>query len=205
MWFRSVFLKTLRDYRVAILGWGVGMGLVIVSPMASVGELVKTPEARAALLSLAQSFSWNADAIKADTIGGYATFKIGIFIFLMAVWPILAGSQMLRGEEDRASLDVLLSAPQSRVRVAVEKLAAMWAALLAMAVLIGILAYGGGQAFKADFTFADALLFGLNLGRGSESSTSSEPRSSSPRSIRLPASSGQIVIRNMKMPILNVA
>jgi len=30
-------------------------------------------------------------------------------------------------------------------------------------VLIGILAYGGGQAFKADFTFADALLFGLNL------------------------------------------
>ncbi len=163
MWFKSVFLKSLRDYRVAILGWGVGMGLVIVSPMASVSELVKTPEARAALLSLAASFSWNADAIKADTIGGYATFKIGIFIFLMVVWPILAGSRMLRGEEDRASLDVLLSAPRSRVRVAVEKLAAIWTALLAMAVLIGILAYLGGLAFKADFTFVDALLFGLNL------------------------------------------
>src|SRR5213078_2012297 len=119
VFFRSVFLKSLRDYRVAILGWGVGMGLVIVSPMASVSELVKTPEARAALLSLATSFAWNADAIKADTIGGYATFKIGIFIFLIVVWPILAGSRMLRGEEDRASLDVLLSAPRSRVRVAV--------------------------------------------------------------------------------------
>ena len=83
MWFKSVFLKSLRDYRVAILGWGIGMGLVIVSPMASVSELVKTPEARAALLSLAASFSWNADAVKADTIGGYATFKIGIFIFLI--------------------------------------------------------------------------------------------------------------------------
>ena len=163
MWFKSVFLKSLRDYRVAILGWGVGMGLVIVSPMASVSELVKTPEARAALLSLAASFSWNADAIKADTIGGYATFKIGIFIFLMVIWPILAGSRMLRGEEDRASLDVLLSAPRSRVRVAVEKLAAIWTALLVMAVLIGILAYLGGIAFKADFTFVDALLFGLNL------------------------------------------
>ena len=163
MWFKSVFLKSLRDYRVAILGWGVGMGLVIVSPMASVSELVKTPEARAALLSLAASFSWNADAIKADTIGGYATFKIGIFIFLMVIWPILAGSRMLRGEEDRASLDVLLSAPLSRVRVAVEKLAAIWTALLVMAVLIGILAYLAGIAFKADFTFVDALLFGLNL------------------------------------------
>src|SRR2546427_7462550 len=139
------------------------MGVVIVSPMASVSELVKPPEARAALLSLAASFSWNADAIKADTIGGYATFKIGIFIFLIAVWPILAGSRMLRGEEDRASLDLLLSAPRSRVRVAIEKLAAMWAALLAMAVLIGVVAYVGGQAFKADFTLADALLFGLNL------------------------------------------
>ena len=163
MWFKSVFLKSLRDYRVAIFGWGIGMGLVIVSPMASVSELVKTHEARAALLSLAASFSWNADAIKADTIGGYATFKIGIFIFLIAVWPILAGSRMLRGEEDRASLDLLLSAPRSRVRVAIEKLAAMWAALLAMAVLTGVLAYVGGQAFKADFTLADALLFGLNL------------------------------------------
>ena len=163
MWFKSVFLKSLRDYRVAILGWGIGMGLVIVSPMASVSELVKTPEARAALLNLAASFTWNADVIKADTIGGYATFKIGIFIFLMVVWPILAGSRMLRGEEDRASLDVLLSAPRGRVRIAIEKLAAIWAALLAMAALIGILAYLGGLAFKADFTLADAVLFGLNL------------------------------------------
>ncbi len=163
MWFKSVFLKSLRDYRVAILGWGIGMGLVIVSPMASVSELVKTPEARAALLNLAASFTWNADVIRADTIGGYATFKIGIFVFLMVVWPILAGSRMLRGEEDRASLDVLLSAPRGRVRVAVEKLAAMSAALLAMAVLIGLLAYLGGLAFKADFNLADAVLFGLNL------------------------------------------
>ena len=163
MWFKSVFLKSLRDYRVAILGWGIGMGLVIISPMASVSELVKTPEARAALLNLAASFTWNADVIRADTIGGYATFKIGIFVFLMVVWPILAGSRMLRGEEDRASLDVLLSAPRGRVRVAVEKLAAMSAALLAMAVLIGLLAYLGGLAFKADFNLADAVLFGLNL------------------------------------------
>src|SRR5712664_2135749 len=138
VWFRSVYLKTLRDYRVAILGWGIGMGLVIVSPMASVSTLVSTPQARAALLSLAQSFAWNADAVKADTIGGYATFKIGIFIFLMAVWPLLAASRMLRGEEERSSLDVLLSVPRGRVRVAVEKLAAMWTALLLMGVLIGV-------------------------------------------------------------------
>src|SRR5207244_6301963 len=107
----SIYLKTLRDYRVPILGWGIGMGLVIVSPMASVSELVRTPEARAALVSLAQTFVWNADAIAADTVGGYATFKIGIFIFLIGILPLLAASQILRGEEDLSSLELLLSVP----------------------------------------------------------------------------------------------
>jgi len=163
VWLTSVFLKTLRDYRIAILGWGVGMGLVVVSPMASVSALVTTPQARQQLISLAATFAWNADPVAVDTIGGYATFKIGIFMFLIAVWPLLAGSRMLRGEEDRGSLDVLLSLPRPRLNVALEKLAAMWTALFAMGVLIGLLAFAGGKKFGGDFGLGDALLFGLNL------------------------------------------
>jgi ABC-2 type transport system permease protein len=163
MWLSSVFLKTLRDYRIGILGWGIGMGLVVVSPMASVAALVTTPQARQQLASIAATFAWNADAIAVTTIGGYATFKIGIFIFLITVWPILAGSRMLRGEEERGSLDVLLSVPRPRLRVALEKLAAMWTALLAMGLLIGLVAFGGGKTFGADFGLGDALLFGLDL------------------------------------------
>jgi ABC-2 type transport system permease protein len=163
VWFRSVFLKTLRDYRVAILGWGIGMGLVAVSPMASIAALISTPQQREQLASIASQFRWNADSIAVDTTGGYATFKIGIFIFLIAVWPLLAGSRMLRGEEDQGTLDVLLSLPRPRLRVVVEKVAAMWVALAAMGVLIGIVTYLGGRAFKADFGVTDALMFGLNL------------------------------------------
>src|SRR5438067_11247774 len=99
--FRSIFLKTLRDYRIAILGWGIGMGLVIVSPRASVATLITTPEARAALAGLAAQFAWNAEAVAADTVGCYATFKIGICVFLVCVWPLLAASRILRGVEDR--------------------------------------------------------------------------------------------------------
>jgi ABC-2 type transport system permease protein len=163
MWLSSVFLKTFRDYRIPILGWGIGMGLVVVSPMASVATLLTTPQARTQLVSLAATFAWNADAVAVDTIGGYATFKIGIFIFLIAVWPLLAASRMLRGEEEGGTLDVLLSVPRPRLRVALEKLAAMWTALLAMGLLIGLLAFAGGQKFVADFGLGDALLFGLNL------------------------------------------
>jgi ABC-2 type transport system permease protein len=161
--FRSIYLKTLRDYRIAIVGWGVGMGLVMVSTMASVSTLVSTPEARAALLSVAATYTWNADPVAVTTVGGYATFKVGIFIYLIAVWPLLAASRLLRGEEERASLDVLLSTPRGRVRVAVEKLAAMWTALLLMGVIIGLLAFAGGRKFNADFGLGDALLFGANV------------------------------------------
>ncbi len=163
MWLSSVFLKTLRDYRIAILGWGIGMGLVVVSPMASVASLVTTPQAREQLVSLAASFAWNADAIAVDTIGGYATFKIGIFVYLLAVWPLLAGSRMLRGEEDRGSMDVLLSLPRPRLSVALEKLAAMWTALFVMGILIGLLAFAGGAKFGANFGLGGGLLYGLNL------------------------------------------
>jgi ABC-2 type transport system permease protein len=163
VWLSSVFLKTLRDYRVAILGWGIGMGLVVISPMASVAALVTTPQARQQLVGLAASFAWNADPVAVDTIGGYATFKIGIFMFLIALWPLLAGSRMLRGEEDRGSMDVLLSLPRPRLNVALEKLAAMWVALFVMGVLIGLLAFAGGKKFGADFNLVDGLLFGLNL------------------------------------------
>ena len=161
--FRNIYLKTLRDYRIAILGWGVGMGLVMVSPMASVATLISTEQARAALATLAAQFAWNADPVAAGTIGGYATFKIGIFIFLVCVWPLLAASRMLRGEEDRGSLDVLLSLPLARARVAVEKIAAMWTALLAIGGIVGVIADVGGVAFKADFSLVDGLLFGLDL------------------------------------------
>jgi ABC-2 type transport system permease protein len=163
MWLSSVFLKTLRDYQIPILGWGIGMGLVVVSPMASVATLLTTPEARAQLASLAATFAWNADPVAVTTTGGYATFKIGIFIFLIAVWPLLAASRMLRGEEDRGTLDVLLSLPRPRLQVALEKLAAMWTALLAMGLLIGLIVLAGGRQFGADFGLVDALLFGLNL------------------------------------------
>ncbi len=163
MWFKSIYLKTLRDYRIAILGWSVGMGLVMVELAAAVGSLISTPAARQTLVSLASTYAWNAAPVAVDTVGGYSTWKIGIFILLIAVWPLLACSRMLRGEEERGSLDVLLAQPRGRTRVALEKLAAVWTALLLMGLLIGLITFAGGQKFNADYSLADSLLFGLNI------------------------------------------
>jgi ABC-2 type transport system permease protein len=163
MLFRNIYLKTLRDYRIAILGWGLGIGLLIYVVLSSFPSLVETPEARASLVSLGPSFAWIAEPIKIDTPGGYATFKYGFTVLVMALWPLLASSRMLRGEEERGSMDVLLSMPRGRGRVALEKLAAIWTALLGMGLLIGLLTYAGGMRVNADFSLGDALLSGLNL------------------------------------------
>ncbi len=163
MWFKSIYLKSLRDFRIAILGWGAGMGLLLYAVLAAFPSLVATPEARNSLVSLSGSFAWLAEPIAVDTPGGYATFKYGFTILLIAIWPLLACSRLLRGEEERGSLDMLLSLPRGRVRVVLEKLAAVWTALLGMGLLIALLTFAGGQRVSAAFGLGDALLFGLNV------------------------------------------
>src|SRR5207248_1866430 len=76
---------------------------------------------------------------------------------------LLAGTGMLRGEEDRGSMDVLLSLPRGRLRVALEKLAAMWTALLAMGLVIGLLTFAGAAKVSSDLSLGASVAFGLNL------------------------------------------
>ncbi|HZS75139.1 MAG TPA: ABC transporter permease subunit [Ktedonobacteraceae bacterium] len=163
MWFNNVFLKTLRDYRIAILGWGIGIGLLMYAVLTAVSSLIATPAARASLVALAAEFTWIADPVAVDTPGGYATWKYGFTILIIALWPLLACSRILRGEEERGSLDALLSQPVGRTRVVLEKLAAIWTALLLMGLLIALLTFAGGQRVNADFGFSGAMLFGLNI------------------------------------------
>ena len=98
-----------------------------------------------------------------DTPGGYAMWKLGVILTFPAIWGLLAGSRILRGEEERGSLDMLLSLPRSRGRAAVEKVAGLGTALLLMGLLIGVLTAWGGARANAGFSFGDALLFGLNV------------------------------------------
>lgn len=163
MWFSSIYLKTFRDFRVGILGWGLGWGLLLAAIFTTVPSLVSTPAARAALVALGPSFAWFADPIKIDTPGGYAMWKYGLTVLVVALWPILAESRFLRGEEERGSMDVLLSVPRGRLRIAVEKVGAMWTALVLMALIIGLVAFAGARKSNVDISLASTILYGINL------------------------------------------
>jgi polyether ionophore transport system permease protein len=161
--FRSIYLKSLRDYRVPILGWGLGLGALMATVLVAIPTVFATTAAKAAIVSLGASYAWIAEPIKIDTAGGYATWKYGITILVVVIWPLLAATGMLRGDEERGSLDVLLSAPRGRVRVALEKLAALWTALLIFGVIVGLLTYAGGAKLNGEITLGATLGFGINL------------------------------------------
>lgn len=163
MWFRNVYLKTLREFRIGIFGWGIGTGLLMYIVLSAFPSLVTTAQARASLVALSQGFNWLSAPIAVDTPGGYATFKYGGTILLICIWALSTGTRVLRGEEEQGRLDVLLAVPESRLRIAVEKLAAIWTALLAMGVLIALLTYAGGVRVQASYSVGDAALFALNI------------------------------------------
>src|SRR5438270_13799395 len=129
VWFSSIYLKTLRGFRVPILGWGLGLGILMAVVLAALPTVLGTPEARAAVVALGPSFAWFSEPIKIDTPGGYAKWKYGLRILVVAIWPIVAESALLRGYVERGSMSFCLSLPRNRLRVALENVAASCAAL----------------------------------------------------------------------------
>src|SRR5216683_2606997 len=133
--FRSILSKTLRDYRIPMLGWGYGLALLMV-----VGLAAATPALRDAYASIAQGLRFLGDPFAMRTSEGYATARyLELFVpLLLSIWAILAGARMLRGEEERGTMDVLLATPQPRTRVILEKLLALVIALLVIAQLMAL-------------------------------------------------------------------
>src|SRR5258708_25818150 len=112
--FRSVFTKSLRDYRVAILGWGIGLGIVVYSQYATYQSFFSSTTA-AQLTQLIGQFRFFGEAIRLDTPGGFATFKIlGTLPLILGIWTVLAGARLTLGAEVRCASAILRLTRPSR-------------------------------------------------------------------------------------------
>ncbi|MFI6431000.1 ABC transporter permease subunit [Rhodococcus oryzae] len=127
--FRSVLTKTLHDQRRALPAWVIGLVLLVGMYVAiwpsvrgepSMNEFLdQMPEAFRALFAMS-----GADM---STPIGYVKIELLSFMvpLLLLTYAIGAGAAAIAGEEDRRTLDLLLSAPISRRRIVLEKSAAM--------------------------------------------------------------------------------
>lgn len=162
---RNVLTKTLRDYRWAILGWGVGLGFLVYAVYVSYSQLNGTALSSASLKQLAEQYRFFAEPIALNTAGGYVTFKYGGLLPLLAgIWTILAGARMVRGEEERGAMDLLLATRQSRGRILAQKIGALTLATFLISLLISLLTIGGMAGAKVAVSPGAALLSGLDIG-----------------------------------------
>ena len=157
--FRSILSKSLRDYRVAILAWGFALGL-----FAAVDFAESTPTTIASLGSLAQLFRFLGDPYQIQTPEGFITWRIMELFVPLAIsfWPILAGARLVRGEEERGSMDVLLATSWSRTRLLLSKLSALLIALILIGLLFALGLIAGQARLEGHTNVLRALLTGLN-------------------------------------------
>lgn len=163
--FRSIWTKTLRDYRFPVLAWGLGLGFMLMAAIIAYSAAIATDTAREETAQLAQQFTFFGDPVAITTTVGYATWKLLDLTVpaMLCIWTVLVGARLLRGEEDRGSIDVLLSTPQSRTNVVLQKLAALGTALVLIALLMALGAVAGEMSDGLAVDWWGALFMGLNV------------------------------------------
>ncbi len=144
--FRSIFTKTLRDWRLAIILWGVGLALMVYAylPLYTSQLSGVSPEE---LMRLTETQRFFAEPVEVASATGYTTWKVLAFLPLMlGIWAARAGARLGRYAEERGVIDILLSTPRSRARYLGEGIAALVVALTVIGLLIGLGAMAGEAA-----------------------------------------------------------
>jgi polyether ionophore transport system permease protein len=149
----SVYAKTMRDSRLAfIVGAGL-MGGIMLAVSAAITKAYPTADSRTELASLATSLGGAAQgiagkAVNVGTMGGYVQWKYGpIFLWIVAIWSILALSSTLAAEAHGGSLEFVAAAPFGKRRIALEKVAAHLTVLTLSVAILGLAAWLAGTAF----------------------------------------------------------
>jgi len=155
----SVFLKTLRDLRRGFAWWSVGlvgMSAMMVSVYPTVrgnAALNKLVEDYPAALKGFFGFGGELDYTSAAGYLGMELFSLMVPLLLL-IAAIAAGSGAVAGEEDRGTLDLLLSLPVSRPRLALEKFGALAAESVALGFVVWISLWIGAMAVGMEIAAA---------------------------------------------------
>ncbi len=126
----SVFAKSLRDSRRAVLLVSALLALIFIGVSKAIVTEFNTPQSRAELDALVAATppilqGLAGKLVNVGTLGGYLQYKYGTFFpVVLSMWSILALSGTLASEAQRGSLEFVLAGPRSRARVAFEKLSA---------------------------------------------------------------------------------
>lgn len=159
---RRIGRQSLR----AAWAWGLAFGSYILVSAVGYAGLYKTQAAR---LQFARGIGSNTGlaamigpARHLETVAGFTAWRcLGVLGIVGGIWGLMAGTKLLRGEEDQGRWELLLAGQTTRRRAAAHGLAGMaagWAGLFAITAACTLM---GGAAVKPAFSPSASLFMAL--------------------------------------------
>jgi ABC-2 type transport system permease protein len=149
----SVFGKTLRDSRRAILIAGLAAGSMMLIGAAPMAIQFTTVESRLEIVLQARSLptvlvGLLGTPIAVETLGGFLSWRIGNFLVVfLALWSVVALSSTLSAEARRGSLDFVVASPVDRARIGVQKILAHVVAVVVALLVAAVITWMAGLVF----------------------------------------------------------
>src|SRR5262249_53640769 len=148
--FGSVYGKTMRDSRRAVLAISIVLGLLLIGVSYSIVSEFNTPESRLPLVARVAAVpailaGLAGKAVNVGTLGGYLQYKYGTFLpEITSIWAIVALSGTLALESRRGSMEFVAATSVTRRRIALEKLIAhiTGQTIVALVVFLSLLLVG---------------------------------------------------------------
>ncbi|MFN8195821.1 MAG: ABC transporter permease subunit [Nocardioidaceae bacterium] len=136
---RSIFTKTLWDGRRSLVVWCVAIAAV-GAVYGGFWPSMNSPEMQKAIAAypraLMEALNYDDVATAAGYVGS-AVFGL-LAAVLLLVFGLGAGARLVAGDEEAGTLDLVLSHPVSRTRVALERFGAVALQMALMATCLGI-------------------------------------------------------------------
>lgn len=164
----SVFGKTLRDSRRAMVGVAMLIGLIVFITIFAIAGQFDTAAAREALASQMEALpvlfqGLLGEPIEIETLPGFLSWRlVGAMPLMIGLWSITALAGTIAAEASRGTLELVLSVPVSRRSLAIQKYFGHVVALTLAIVVVALLAWLGSVAFGT--LPGDAMDPGMALG-----------------------------------------
>lgn len=166
---RSVFVRSLLDLRRGLLWWSVGLAGMVATMAAVYPSIRDNP----ALNRLVDDYP---EALKAfiafggsvDYVSGAGYLGIELFSFMVPLLFVIAavagGAGAIAGEEERGTLDLLLSQPITRRGVASAKVLSTAAEVVALTIVLWLALWVGVATFDMGVPSSNLLAASLTAG-----------------------------------------
>ncbi len=149
---RNIWLKTLRDQRRPLLWYGIGLIALCLYLFAVYPTIRDNPDLNRTLQNLPDGVKALIGGTQLDLVSpaGYLQAELfALFIpLLFLIYAIVLGANAIAGEEERRTLDLLLSYPVARGRVVREKFAALCLLLCALGIILWLALLVGATAIN---------------------------------------------------------